>query len=355
MFQEIIAKNTRSMTDQISFNAWLSWAYEHICRKAKDLDDSLTGEPPAKDDLTNANYGGAKSRSKIGAHRGISAELASSNKEMFVKFVKEAAQSKESPEYEELHYYLMQCFVECDLDFDGLIRFEDFGNLVERAGALPRKWGFAPTTIEQFKTESDLQQFRKKTFAEVNKSGSGTIHFDEWLEWSYKHIQGKAASIKEADAASKMNTTKEDFKAWVVAAAKDRKSAEYKELYHFLHEAFMRADEEQTGLVDTAGFDKMIELAASAPRKFGYAPPTNQTYKTDEDRIKARNKMFEEIAAKNRRSFRDKIPFQSWLKWSYEHVCMKAKVLDASLTGVPPGDPLPPPAAQESPSKTKKK
>jgi len=360
MFKEIVAKNKRSMSEQISFNAWLLWAYAHICKKAQELDSSLSGECPDMDDLTNASYGGAKARSKIGKHRGISAELACSQKDMFVQFVKKAAASKDSPEYEELHYYLMQCFVECDLDFDGLIRPEDFDNLVERAGSLPRKWGFAPTTIEMFKTDADRESFRRKIFAEINKSGSRTIHFDEWLNWSYQHICDKAKTIKDSDSRSKMSTNKEDFKEWVVAAAKSRQSTEYKEMYHFLHECFMRADEQQTGLVDAAGFDKMIELAAAAPRKFGFAPPTNQTYKTDEERKAARDKMFAEIASKNRRSFRDKIPFQSWLAWSYAHICGKAKVLDASLTGVPPGEPVPPPApapapASPSPAKGKKK
>jgi len=347
MFNEIVAKNTRSMSDQISFNAWLLWAYAHICKKAQELDSSLSGEPPSKDDLTNANYGGAKARSKLG-RRGISVELASKEKDMFVKFIKNAAASKESPEYEELHYFLMQCFVECDLDFDGLIREVDFPNLVERAGALPRKWGFAPTSQEMMKNNQDFAAFRKKTFQDINKSKSGTIHFDEWLEWSYTHICEKAKSIKDEDAVSKMNTTEADFKKWVVAAAKDRSSVEYKELYHFLHECFMRADEQQTGLVDADGFDKMIELAGAAPRKFGLAPPTNKTYATDEVRKTAREEMFAQIAANNRRSFRDKIPFQSWLMWAYRHICAKAKELDPSLTGVPPGEPVPP--APEKPA-----
>jgi len=338
MFKEIVAKNKRGMSDRISLNAWLLWAYQHICAKAKTLDPTLSGEPPAMDDLTHASYGGAKARSKLGAHRGISAELASNNKEMFIKFIKAAAESKKSPEYEELHYFLMECFVECDLDFDGLIHPADFDNLVERAGALPRKWGFAPTTVEMFKTVQQKQDFRQKIFKEINTSGNGTIHFDEWLNWSYQHICKKASTLSLADAQSKMEKSAPDFKAWIIAAAKSRESSEYKELYHFLHECFMRADVKQTGLIDAEEFDKMVELAAAAPRRFGYAPPTSKTYKSNEDRIKARTEMFNQIASRNRRSFRDKIPFQSWLAWAYAHICAKAKELDPSLSGFPPGE-----------------
>merc|ERR1719336_820328 len=364
MFKDIAAKNKRGYTDKISFNAWLDWAYTHICEKAKDLDSSLTGEPPAMGDLSEASYGGAKHRSKLGADRGISAELASNNKEMFIKFIKAAAASKESPEYQELHYYLLGCFVECDQDFDGLIREEDFDNVVERAAALPRKWGFAPTTLEQFKTAEQRISFRSKTFKEVNKSGSGAVHFDEWLEWSYTHICGKAKLLDEKQAQSKMETSAADFKAWVIAAAKKKESPEYKELYHFLHDCFMRSCDE-SGLVDAGGFDRMIETAAMAPRRFGFAPATSKTYKSDAERVEARRGMFEAIASRNRRAFRDKIPFQSWLGWAYAHICAKAKELDSSLSGFPPGmtaadipppvAPPPPAASAASPAKGKKK
>merc|ERR1719468_215870 len=178
-------------------------------------------------------------------------------------------------------------------------------------------------------------------FKEVNESGSGTIHFDEWLNWSYKHVVKKAASLSEKDAQSKMETNVEDFKKWIIAAAKSRESPEYKELYHFLSDCFTRSDDSQSGLVDAQGFDRMIELAGAAPRRFGLAPPTNKTYKSDEERIRKRQEIFDAIASRNRRSFRDKIPFQSWLSWAYAHVCAKAKELDPNLTGVPPGEPVP--------------
>lgn len=327
MFKQILAKNTRSGLEKISFNAWLEWAYAHICAKAKTLDPTLTGEPPAFDDLSNASFGGNVARAKGGSHRGISAELANNSKEMFIKFVKAAAASKKTPEYEELHHFLLQCFQECDLDFDGVIKLEEFDNLVERAGSLPRKWGFAPTTLEMFKTPEQRIAFRTKIFNDINKAKSGSIYFDEWMDWCYEHVCQKARTLNEAEAQSKMETSAQDFSAWVLAAASSRESPEYKELYHFLHECFMRADDDNSGLVDMWEFDKMIELAAAAPRRFGFAPPTNKTYKNDEERIAARKVMFDAIAAKNQRNFRDKIGFNAWLEWAYAHICEKAKML----------------------------
>merc|ERR1711937_160257 len=320
--------NTRSgLGEQIAFNAWLEWAYAHICAKAKNLDPTLSGESPAYDDLSNASFGGNQ-QAKNGSRRGISAELANNDKEMFIKFIKAAAASKKSPEYEELHHFLLQCFQECDLDFDGLIKAEDFDNLVERAGSLPRKWGFAPTTLEMFKTPEQRITFRTKIFKDINKAKTGTIFFDEWMDWCYDHVCQKACLLNEAEAKSKMEACAEDFKVWVLAAARSRETPEYKELYHFLHDCFMRADDDNSGLVDAEEFDKMIELAALAPRRFGFAPPTNKTYKSDEARIIARKAMFDAIAARNARSFRDKISFDAWLEWAYAHICEKAKFLD---------------------------
>merc|ERR1719343_499665 len=155
-----------------------------------------------------------------------------------------------------------------------------------------------------------------------------------------------------------MDSSADDFKQWVINASKSRESPEFKELYHFLYNCFMKADADGacSGLIDARQFDQMVELAAQAPRRFGFAPPTNKTYKSDEERIQKRQAIFDAIASRNRRSFRDKIPFQSWLQWAYAHICAKAKELDPSLTGVPPGEPIPekkPDAA--SPKGTRKK
>ncbi len=37
----------------------------------------------------------------------------------------------------------------------------------------------------------------------------------------------------------------------------------------------------QIGAVDLAAFDKMVEAAAKAPRKFGLAPKSSEAFKTD--------------------------------------------------------------------------
>merc|ERR1711972_1005491 len=137
-------------------------------------------------------------------------------------------------------------------------------------------------------------------------------------------------------AETKMATSADGFKLFIVNASKSRHCPEFKELYHFLKSCFDKADRGAVGLIGAVDFDAMVELAGAAPRKFGFAPPASDTYPTDAARIAARTQMFKEIAAKNKRGMKDKISFNAWLEWAYSHICEKAKTLDASLSGVAP-------------------
>merc|ERR1719146_90510 len=250
MFGDIAAKNIRGFKDKIAFNAWLEWAYAHICEKATRLDPSLSCKAPAVDNLREAIFGSAKHRTKLSSiMRGITVAHATENRGTFVKFIKKATASKESAEYAELRYYLMDCFVECDTDFDGLIKDDTFDDMVERAGALPRKWGFAPTTAEMFSSAEQQAAFRKKVFKEINKSGTGKIPFDEWMDWSYSHICRKGQELQVQYAETKMTTSADDFKLFITSASKSRHCPEFKELYHFLKSCFDKADRKCEGLI----------------------------------------------------------------------------------------------------------
>jgi len=337
MFNEIASKSIRGLKDKLPFNAWLEWAYAHICAKAMKLDPALSGKVPAVDDLSEASFGSATSRVKLSSvMRGITVAHASEDRATFVKFIKKATASKDTAEYAELRHFLMDCFVECDTDFDGLVKADTFDDMVERAGVLPRKWGFAPTTVEMFKSPEEIKSFREKTFKEINKSGTGAIPFDEWLDWSYSHVCAKGKLLSLDYAETRMATSADDFKLFIVNSAKSRHCPEFKELYHFLKGCFDKADRKAMGLIGAEEFDEMVELAGAAPRKFGFAPPSASTYASDAARISARTQMFKEIAAKNKRGMKDKLSFNAWLEWAYSHICEKAKKLDGSLSGVAP-------------------
>merc|ERR1719356_1471403 len=137
----------------------------------------------------------------------VSLSQASDDRQAFVAFILNASSNDQSPEYKELRWFLTRCFVDCDTDFDGLIGPPDFDKLVERAGALPRKWGFAPTTAELFANDAAKIAFRTKIFKEIDTSGVGTFALDEWVTWCLAHISIKANYINYATAETKMNTS----------------------------------------------------------------------------------------------------------------------------------------------------
>merc|ERR1719197_1550837 len=187
-----------------------------------------------------------------------------------------------------------------------------------------------------FSSAEQQTAFRQKVFKEINVSGTGKIPFDEWMDWAYTHICRKGQELQVQYAETKMTTSADDFKLFITSASKSRHCPEFKELYHFLKSCFDKADRKCEGLIKLEQFDEMCELAGAAPRKFGFAPPSSQTYANDQARIRARGKMFDDIAAKNKRGFKDKLSFNAWLEWAYSHICEKAMRLDPSLSGVAP-------------------
>ena len=81
------------------------------------------------------------------------------------------------------------------------------------------------------------------------------------------------------------DVTKDEFVAFIKAAMRDRKGPEYRQLYFFLLYTFKAGDAERKGRVGLAAFDRMIETAVEAPRRFGLAPASEQMFKSDEVRI----------------------------------------------------------------------
>jgi len=253
------------------------------------------------------------------------------DKKQMVGFLKKMCASRKSPEYAEFYRFLLNVFQRADRDFDGLVRTEDFDLMVEMAGCIPRKFAFAPTSAEQFASDGERLAYRKAKFAAIDADGSGTITFDEWLNYSYQHVCEMTATIDENKVDLGL-TSKERFKEWCVNACRSRRSSEYKELYDLLLSEFVKADKDKIGKVDLLGFDKLIDLAAAWPRKFGYAPDAATMYKTDNERIAARKVMFEQMDTDGNGT----ITFDECLDFIYKHICEKTQQFDSSLTGQAP-------------------
>merc|ERR1719402_2070347 len=116
------------------------------------------------------------------------------------------------------------------------------------------------------------------------------------------------------------NKSKEDFIWFIKRAIKDRKSDSYAELYHCLIKMFADADTNKDGLVSRGSFSKLVDMAASIPRLYGYAPVDTELYKTEEEKELARQKMFDSMDLKTS----GVITFDEWVKFCQDHILAKS-------------------------------
>jgi len=247
-------------------------------------------------------------------------------KRHFIKLVKGALIGKESPEYKQLYHYLLKCFTDADNNFDGRIGFKEFEMLIEVAAFLPRRFGYAPSTPELYATDWERLQARMTLFNTLKQESGGYISFGKWLEYAIGHIAEKAKSLKSSEMKARMEESQEDFREFIIAAAKSRKSREYKELYHFVLKCFTDADTDFDGLIDVHSFSALIDIAAAAPRRFGLAPPSSEMYSSESHMVEARARIFRSLDAENT----GYIDFDTWLHYIYTHICEKTAVLGES-------------------------
>jgi len=136
-------------------------------------------------------------------------------------------------------------------------------------------------------------------------------------------------SVEKATAGEKVhvvgfNKSESDFIWFCKKAVHDKKSTAYAELFHTLLKMFVDADTNQDGLVSRASFSKLIDMAVVLPRLYGYAPKDEDLYKTPEEKVAARTKMFDSMDTKAS----GVITFDEWLKFALEHIAGKVAGLD---------------------------
>merc|ERR1712130_365772 len=246
----------------------------------------------------------------------------SENKISYARFIKAAAGSTSSPEYRILYNFLLKCFTDADRDFNGRIDVSEFDNLIEVASAAPRRFGYAPSTSDMYETDDLKIAARQKMFAAMDKEKSGSLTFDIWLGYCYDHIRHKAATLEINPDDSPLSRNKLSYIAYIKRAI-IKTNPEYKELYHHLLDSFTQADINMDGQIGAIEFDRLIEIAAAAPRRFGLAPTSAEMYQTGQDRIHVRSKIFQQMD-ENEDGY---ISFDEWLKFSFAHIEEKVKEL----------------------------
>ena len=199
-------------------------------------------------------------------------------REEFIVFIRQAMNDRTSGAYEELYQFLVSCFTRADTDLNGKVPLSAFDQLIEEAAALPRKYGYAPTTESLYPTEDARKAGRSEWFSKMDTDKSGYITLDKWVTFANNHIMGKVSQLpKDYLGGDSKDVTKDEFLTFMKAAV-DKSTPQYKELYFFLLKTFQKGDADRKGEVTPEAFDKMIEDAAAAPRRFGLAPRTEELF-----------------------------------------------------------------------------
>merc|ERR1712190_463009 len=92
-------------------------------------------------------------------------------------------------------------------------------------------------------------------------------------------------------------------------------------MYYHLLRCFSDADSSLSGRIKKDEFDALVDVAAAAPRKFGFAPQASEQYVSVEERKEARASLFKTIDTDGS----GEISFQEFLAWAMDHI--RGKVL----------------------------
>jgi len=122
-----------------------------------------------------------------------------------------------------------------------------------------------------------------------------------------------------------MGNSKNEFVSFVSSAIKNPSGLHAGELNKYLNKCFVDNDSDYDGLVSYDGFNSLIEEAAVAPRRFGFAPSTRETYDSKEEFQTARKSLFNELCAG-----KDRISYESWVAWANAHIVGKELGLSAN-------------------------
>jgi len=197
------------------------------------------------------------------------------SKTNFVHFVNEAVNNPDGPEASEMYKFLTKCFVDNDSDYDGLVSYKGFNNMIQQAALAPRRFGFAPHTRELYESLEEFSTEREGLFKTLDTGGVGRITLESWLAWANAHIVQKAAGL-EVHSGTRWERSVEDFTSFFQGVSKESSShctksstsTQYKEFYIMANNDFVACDANGDGLLDEASFNQLLRISRSYCNRF---------------------------------------------------------------------------------------
>lgn len=161
MFDKLDTRNGPAR-GRIGLKQFVRWARDHVAAKVSTLD----------------------LKSKVDFNH-----IQEYDENTFMDYLEYALDNPTSGAYATLYEFLLTIFVESDANSQGTINREEFDVLLDRAAAVPRQFGLAPT--------GSSTELRTKIFNSMDDNGSGTITFRKFVAWTVEHSKMKIKLQRE--------------------------------------------------------------------------------------------------------------------------------------------------------------
>jgi len=143
----------------ITFDEWIRYTMDHILAKTKTLDPHPT--------INNANV------------------------DQFKTFLITAL-TVGTPENDELYWYLIEIFTECDGDKDGMVTKEDFVKMMEMLSETPIKLAMSHPDLDIFDTDAVKRSVATSILFEMfSCKEKGKMSLDEWVKLAMQGVYKK--------------------------------------------------------------------------------------------------------------------------------------------------------------------
>jgi len=179
----------------------------------------------------------------------------------------------------EMYGFLSIAFGDVDADKDGFINVKEFDLLLEKVAALPRRFGMAPSWVEEYGGDVEKRKTaRAKMFDALdtrNGPARGVIGMKQFLRWANAHVVEKVATIdmkKKVDFYHVEQHDEQAFVAHLDEAVNNTSSPAFASFYEFLLTIFVESDVECKGTIKREELDVLLDRAAAVPRYYGLAP-----------------------------------------------------------------------------------
>merc|ERR1712107_878524 len=179
----------------------------------------------------------------------------------------------------ELYGFLAMAFGDVDANKDGLITVKKFDLLLEKAAALPRRFGMAPSWEKEYDGDRKKRHAARQAMFDAldtrNGPARGVLGLKQFVRFATDHITKKVATLdlkSKVDFRHIAEYDEKTFLNYLEYAVNNPSSGAYASLYEFLLTLFVEADTKNKGTIDRSEFDLIIDRAAMVPRQFGLAP-----------------------------------------------------------------------------------